>query len=98
MPDTVVRDGWAIGVAVYLNPFPPGSVGALHSEQCVVVTGRTAQDVERLLREPTDEDVERVARELCQFRPACEVVCRECNGSARAAIAAYRSHEEADRA
>lgn len=46
MPDTVVRDGWAIGVAVYLNPFPPGSVGALHSEACVVVTGRTAQAVE----------------------------------------------------
>lgn len=44
MPDTVVRDGWAIGVAVYLNPFPPGSVGALHSEACVVVTGRTAQE------------------------------------------------------
>lgn len=44
MPDTVVRDGWAIGVAVYLNPFPPGSVGALHSEPCVVVTGRTAQE------------------------------------------------------
>ena len=49
MPDTTIRDGWAIGVAVYLNPFPPGSVGALHSEACVVVTGRTAQDVREAL-------------------------------------------------
>lgn len=49
MPDTTVRDGWAIGVAVYLKPFPPDSAGALHSEQCVVVTGRTAQDVEKAL-------------------------------------------------
>jgi hypothetical protein len=103
MPDTVVRDGWAIGVAVYLNPFPPGSVGALHSEACVVVTGRTAQDVTRLLREPTDEDIERAAIALYVFDfDSWEL---ESDGMrdhyrwwARKAIAAYRSPEEADRA
>lgn len=99
MPDTVVRDGWAIGVAVY----PPGSVGALHSEACVVVTGRTAQDVTRLLREPTDEDIERAAIALYVFDfDSWEL---ESDGTrdhyrwwARKAIAAYRSPEEADRA
>ncbi len=108
MPDTVVRDGWAIGVAVYLNPFPPGSVGALHSEACVVVTGRTAQDVTRLLREPTDEDVERAARAIYKRHRGTDVSPAWWYLSAlertswiedaRAAIAAYRSPEEADRA
>lgn len=96
MPDTVVRDGWAIGVAVYLNPFPPGSVGALHSEACVVVTGRTAQDVERLLREPTDEDVERAARAMRNL--AARRTGAAWDDLARTAIAAYRSPKDADRA
>ena len=108
MPDTVVRDGWAIGVAAYPNPFPPGSVGALHSEACVVVTGRTAQDVERLLREPTDEDIARAARALWDaegmrmyhgsFDRADGYLRRKYLAIARAAIAAYRSPEEADHA
>ena len=66
---------------------------------CVVVTGRTAQDVERLLREPTDEDIARAARALWDAEGM-----RMYHGSfdllaiARAALAAYRSPEEADRA
>ena len=105
MPDTVVRDGWAIGVAVYLTPSPPGSVGALHSEACVVVTGRTAQDVTRLLREPTDEDVERAARTLhariegkFQWEHDTPGARQWYRDAVRAAIAAYRSPEEADHA
>lgn len=40
MPDTVVRDGWAIGVAVYLNPFTLHSVGhEARAEACAVVAG-----------------------------------------------------------
>lgn len=70
---------------------------------CVVVTGRTAQDVTRLLREPTDEDIERAAIALYVFDfDSWEL---ESDGMrdhyrwwARKAIAAYRSPEEADRA
>lgn len=72
---------------------------------CVVVTGRTAQDVERLLREPTDEDIEHAARALhariegkFQWEHDTPGAHQWYRDAARAAIAAYRSHEEADRA
>ena len=99
MPDTVVRDGWAIGE--WSAPTEPGG-------KCVVVTGRTAQDVERLLREPTDEDIARAARALWDaegmrmyhgsFDRADGYLRRKYLAIAHAAIAAYRSPEEADHA
>ncbi len=70
----------------------------------VVVTGRTAQDVTRLLREPTDEDIARVARAMHDNWPAYnsgpDVESFEdfVERFAALAIAAYRSSEEDDRA
>jgi len=69
----------------------------------VVVTGRTAQDVTRLLREPTDEDIERAAIALYVFdfdswELESDGMREHYRWWARKAIAAYRSPEDADRA
>ncbi len=98
MPDTTIRAWRLTG-----DEAVPDHESTRHLPPCVVVTGRTAQDVTRLLREPTDEDVERAAEALYVFdHDSWEL---EDDGMrehyrwwARKALAAYRSPEEADRA
>jgi hypothetical protein len=104
MPDTTIRDGFeCCQDGGYRTSRCPYCRYTMERPPCVVVTGRTAQDVTRLLREPTDEDIERAAIALYVFDfDSWEL---ESDGMrdhyrwwARKAIAAYRSPEEADRA
>lgn len=101
MPDTI-REGWFretyAGRQWMASDKMAASKQSVRS-RCVVVTGRTAQDVTRLLREPTGEDMARAARAIHGLLPAIsqeEAWEDAAEMFARAAIAAYRSPEEAD--
>lgn len=99
MPDTTIRDGFeCCQDGGYRTSRCPYCRYTMERPPCVVVTGRTAQDVTRLLREPTDEDIvlaARVIREILRDRPITHPMAERV---ARAVLTAYRSPEEADRA
>lgn len=100
MPDTTIRDGFeCCQDGGYRTSRCPYCRYTMERPPCVVVTGRTAQDVTRLLREPTGEDMARAARAIHGLLPAIsqeEAWEDAAEMFARAAIAAYRSPEEAD--